>query len=1731
MTDALPSVIASPFIAAQPLPLTRTTLQAKASCQKAQDICHELLKQAPRLSLVIRSLLDAKPATEPNELTLAEMNLPDTLRQRWQAYWQGRAQGTSLSRQQHAQEHYVIYFQAALSLASAAAQITEAQLRPVSGLQNDPEWKMLDGKPITIESPSGASGALVFRVQGEAPQLLYLPGRAAAFSSHATRQDLENQLPDHTGSITYRLLDDVAQGFSVLLDNYLQAALDNLENASADNPGNLASVALSQALAWETAHPNPQLFFTEPNPALAQTNEHPAGLSLFDLGSLGPESSDTAASAQVARQMQLINALSDSDAKKLEPLHKSLQEQQENARQATQTLLRSPRWHSAASALQTSPELLQAHRQGLQIHAQIQQLLGQISSAQLSAVQSIVDLGGDFPASDSNVRAAYPLLKQQAHSEFADSAGEHHLREVLLITDVETLSAAADGPILLYWPGEHGGLVHCPNRLALASCLGLSEAHQSVELLQINGDVLAQTLNATLSRMRTRTQQIQNEQGLEALATELARLQETLEQRLQVPRHAAREAALRLVQEQDHVVSIAAGQANRWNRLPPATCQALSRLLPEYISAVQRSEALLTKDLEECLAFARPRIRQRLKRDFPDYDDSDIGLDLPRSVDLVTDIVAGGTPGTVTRKVYSPSPEREKISLATLLLVNIDETMLRRLNHVQLDLATRDTALKSTLTAGFTVKYLQTLVKELDLAHAYEQQILAAYKGLNDSPLQAEYRRECLTTPVQLMLRMQGLLLHGKGVLNDQGLAILQIAVQADSHSAYQAQGYDIRLLAATLTPGGADTDFGPTTLSGVTFIEDRHSGVTLLYLPEHASHPLGQHASLEAARLSLYERSREETQNSYLASRALHGDPLAHMSRIRQAHLHAFSGVIGVGAQWPATTSLAEHLLNAQMGRAIVAHRASTRSNAQLWMENFTHQSNMIFTYLKLAIGVMPLFGTAIGLYDLFESAARAVNAFTQNKIIEGLEALNDIVLAVIDTAMDVATGIGVNLLTLRQLTRQRQLRTLRSMSSAQLRMDARALSRVKRFAGYEYQQALSMNGVSAATHGRYRGIYRHTEGDFIQIEQQFYQVQWDATAHTWRLQGTIHKGWKRAISLDEYGHWDTHFALHGVHLLGAGAGGGQVIGRLAEQLDPFWPAAIREQLPRFLVDQHYRQQRRVTSKAFADEASLIASIERSNALAQRNAPGTELQASFLDDIMRGKQTYQSWDEVLQISARRNQQTPMTQKARAAKLICERLLNLIELLAKQGRARVAEIAHLRMSLLGVHEFAEQLPLLRQWRQKAIEHLKDREKIFQGMEDLAIWFQRAERDPQLHASYQLYQQHLSSEFKAHFDTLHLMPATLRHNTPSVVAEFLVERLAEFEGDIHRARNTVIDLREVQVNAAQRRLIYEQARSVYTQYKRRLQSTYASFPELFDEPYLTRLYSNLDTLITMSDTQLRRLPQRQRLGGAPSRSPRLFLDTDGHWLVGDYQPATRSRPAQMVMHNDDGSVLKRFEADGERWRQRAADRPTRAHELRDLKQVANQAMANLPSYRKRIQTYQRQGMLAVDVEHMMVIKADDLQRYADRLQQLDPSAHEPARLRTQAQALRAEGRSMRIAQVKQSAQPSEGQLSYLIEQRQVELRRAGQRQMLSERDYLQEYQIVDLANHDHAVLWYAHFHYRSADTPFDKFSAAHLKRAEDRFLGPQWQAAQAEPSNIWRGPLSRSIANQHFAALA
>lgn len=1677
MTTHPPSLLTSALLPSRPIPLTRSTLTALEDRRQAREAFDDLIRQAPAPTAIIHSLLrntfktdpleagltvqheglhvfvslaslaiharhpaadtishyaDAKVhklparlgavAHSPQQLVarLATLDIAEAVRLQWDSYWQGRAPGTASSRSQYACSQYLRYFECAMRLAQTAGELDNDQFGFVIALLEDPEWKFANGRPVHIEMPSVAIDALVFSLDDEGPAVLYQPSKASPFSCHATRDDLEGRLqPTPDGSITYQALDDIADGAQKLLENLLEKTLQALDHIPGSDLALHTPLALARLEDIESTYLNPQLLFNHSLPLVAETQATPSP-SLFDFGSLSLDASPANRTQQIDSQLKLIARLGDSQVAHVKQLQQSLQAQCMQAEQASVDLLKSARWHSDPVSVPVSPRLIHAHQQGLSLHAQIQHALGQISGGQLNAITSLLDQGTAFPLNHTEVTAAIPFIRQRSE---ADDSPAWRASQALVIGTPASVTGTGSGPLLLYWLGEHGGLLSCASMAELESCLGLDAKHELLTLQATSGDVLAAMLNQMLAQGREQRQALQDAQGTNGVAEALPRLKEGLLQGLQVPAHAARAAALALWQEQAKVMTFAGTRAAKLRALPLASRQTLSQLAPHYTAAMRRAEAMLTSDLLDRDTFCQLLINKRLKQDFPDYDGSYIGLDLPRSVDRVTDLVTGGTPGTVTTKTYRPSIEREKLTLEALLLNNIDEVTGRRLNHVRLDLATTDSALKSKLATAINRDYLQAMAKDLDLAGSYETHLHAAYRGLADSDFKAALRKETLLAPLQLMLAMQSVLSQGLNLLSDEGVAIMQVAIHACSSTDYQADGHAIRLLPATLTAGGADTDHRSDTLSGITFIEDQSSGITLLYLPEHSTHPLQQFKSLEAAKVSLYERSKLDDEIDYLAGRALLGNPRAHASRLREAQARDFIGIIGVGTTLPATTSLAEHLLNAQMGHAIQGHRTSSRSNDDLWMENFTHDSTLVFTYIKLALGIVPFVGTAVGVYDLIDAVVHAVEAFTQGNIADGLEALNDVLAALIDGAIDLATGIGINSVTLRKLTRRRQLRAWLTGTAGRPRDTASNLQRVHRFAGYEHDQPGILDGLVAGSKGRFEGIYRHSSGDFIKIGHLAYEVQWDATAHTWRLKGTPLKTWKRAIALDGAGNWDSHFALYGTHQLGGGAGGGQALERLAEQLDAYWPAAIRDHLPRYLVDRHYRRQTALSAKAYADEAQLIASINRSNALVHAEAPSAQLETAFLADLELARTSYQSWDELVHISQRRRQQTPTVQKGRVAKLICERLVNLIGVKALRSRGRLAEIAAHHLALKGIEDLSEQLPLLRSRRTLIIKQLADREAMFKEMEELTAWVRRAESDPQLNASFQLYQRTLNSEFKAFYDTGHLMQAALSRKHSSVVAEYLLERLSEYEGEIHRTRETLQGLHDVQVSAPQRRQIYEQARRAYGQYKQRLQSTFASMAALFDDHYLRLLYKNLDELIDLSDTQLKRLPRSEQSSGRRSASPRLFLTTDGNWYLGEFQPASGGRPARMVTRDEHD--ISSFVAQGERWQPQASNASTRTRTPADLRRTIEKTLVELPAYRREILTYQRQGMLAADVEHMMVIKAEDLEHLANRLQQLDPVAPELAHIHTEAQALRSEGRTLRINQIKQHAEPNQG----------------------------------------------------------------------------------------------------------
>src|SRR5213075_3296810 len=92
---------------------------------------------------------------------------------------------------------------------------------------------------------------------------------------------------------------------------------------------------------------------------------------------------------------------------------------------------------------------------------------------------------------------------------------------------------------------------------------------------------------------------------------------------------------------------------------------------------------------------------------------------------------------------------------------------------------------------------------------------------------------------------------------------------------------------------------------------------------------------------------------------------------------------------------------------------------------------------------------------------------------------------LSLIDAAMDILPGVGAGSRSAkgaRSLTRLRQTVAMgKSAGALQGRTRRQAQHGFQRFAGYDYEKPISLTGLQPATHGIYRNVYRHADGDFI--------------------------------------------------------------------------------------------------------------------------------------------------------------------------------------------------------------------------------------------------------------------------------------------------------------------------------------------------------------------------------------------------------------------------------------------------------------------------------------------------------------------------------------------------------------------------------------------------------------------------------------------------------------------------
>ncbi|MFN3357877.1 MAG: hypothetical protein ACK418_17975 [Pseudomonas sp.] len=148
---------------------------------------------------------------------------------------------------------------------------------------------------------------------------------------------------------------------------------------------------------------------------------------------------------------------------------------------------------------------------------------------------------------------------------------------------------------------------------------------------------------------------------------------------------------------------------------------------------------------------------------------------------------------------------------------------------------------------------------------------------------------------------------------------------------------------------------------------------------------------------------------------------------------------------------------------------------------------------------------------------------------------------------------------------------------------------------------------------------------------------------------------------------------------------------------------------------------------------------------------------------------------------------------------------------------------------------------------------------------------------------------------------------------------------------------------------------------------------------------------------------------------------------------------------------------------------------------------------------------RPKRVPADMQDILEQQATRLEQAADIIDRLDADAQRqnkrlpiallPTELRDGATRMRRAGIALR-AKLLKARKPRQADFQWLLEHGQVRLVRnaVGRIKTRQYQDYFQEYQILDTANHDQP-LWLAHFHYPTLTTPASRFSAAHLKIAD------------------------------------
>lgn len=251
--------------------------------------------------------------------------------------------------------------------------------------------------------------------------------------------------------------------------------------------------------------------------------------------------------------------------------------------------------------------------------------------------------------------------------------------------------------------------------------------------------------------------------------------------------------------------------------------------------------------------------------------------------------------------------------------------------------------------------------------------------------------------------------------------------------------------------------------------------------------------------------------------------------------------------------------------------------------------------------------------------------------------------------------------------------------------------------------------------------------------------------------------------------------------------------------------------------------------------------------------------------------------------------------------------------------------------------------------------------------------------------------------------------------------------------------------------------------------------------------------------------------------APTK--RIFKTSKRTYLIGDLQPATEQINQEHLTLSDavTGETISSFRQQADSWveiREDAAPPPQVQRPVTSLASLKSQGQALIKQRAGIEQVIAAQQRLLESPRTRQTVDPGDWdQLLTEQARQLTVVADEIARdhlNQPAAQALiddfQAHAKDMRrTAQNRCSAAykrqlPTLESLDYLWRHKEVDINLTSladpQRPTLSG-DFFTEYAVYDKAVRPPTVLWYAHFHYASADAPPAQYTRAHLKLASQR----------------------------------